>query len=374
MNKIRVMHVLTDTNIGGAGVLLKYFLEAADRETFDYSVVLPSGAALKPYITALDIPVYEVQGIADRSRAPAAKRELIRLFRSTKPTIVHTHSSMTARLAAVRAKVPAIMMTKHCSDRLPRGSFGAFAQKMLGKFAFGALDIAIATDDTAADVLLDAGLPEESIQIIYNGVPKLRDVTRSESDRLRIRIGVPSDAFVVGCFARLEPAKAHEVLLAAARLLLPAYPNMYFLIVGDGSRSEELRKLAGSLGISDHIKFCGFARDIAPFMSLCDLNVNTSVGNETSNLALLEGMSRGVVPIVSGLGGNARIAEYCGRVFPERDERALAMHISSLYNNREERMRLSRAAEVKWKNEYTSERMAADVERLYYETVNMYRK
>ena len=51
--KIKVTHILTDSNIGGAGRLLRYFLEKADREHFEYSVILPEGAALIPEIEAL---------------------------------------------------------------------------------------------------------------------------------------------------------------------------------------------------------------------------------------------------------------------------------------------------------------------------------
>ena len=51
--KIKVTHILTDSNIGGAGRLLRYFLEKADRERFEYSVILPEDAALIPEIEAL---------------------------------------------------------------------------------------------------------------------------------------------------------------------------------------------------------------------------------------------------------------------------------------------------------------------------------
>ena len=69
-SKIKITHILTDSNIGGAGRLLRYFLEEADRDQFEYSVILPDDAALIPEIEALGIPVVTAYGIADRSSAP----------------------------------------------------------------------------------------------------------------------------------------------------------------------------------------------------------------------------------------------------------------------------------------------------------------
>ena len=114
--KIKVTHILTDSNIGGAGRLLRYQLEKADRERFEYSVILPEDAALIPEIEALGIPVVTVYGIADRSTAPEMKGILTEKIKSLAPDILHTHSSRTGRFAGVAAGVPKIILSKHCSD------------------------------------------------------------------------------------------------------------------------------------------------------------------------------------------------------------------------------------------------------------------
>ena len=72
--KIKVTHILTDSNIGGAGRLLRYFLEKADRERFEYSVILPEDAALIPEIEALRIPVVRI-----RNRRPLQRPRISRL-------------------------------------------------------------------------------------------------------------------------------------------------------------------------------------------------------------------------------------------------------------------------------------------------------
>ena len=128
--KIKVTHILTDSNIGGAGRLLRYFLEEADRERFEYSVILPEDAALIPEIEAIGIPVITAYGIADRSSAPEFQGFLTEKIKRLAPDILHTHSSRTGRLAGVDAKVPRIILTKHCSD-MPSPKLMKFPMKQL---------------------------------------------------------------------------------------------------------------------------------------------------------------------------------------------------------------------------------------------------
>jgi len=67
MKKIKVIEVSSDTNIGGAGKCLLTLLENFDYNTFDVKVVLPKNSLLKPHIDKMNIPVIEVDGIADKS-------------------------------------------------------------------------------------------------------------------------------------------------------------------------------------------------------------------------------------------------------------------------------------------------------------------
>ena len=81
MKKIKVIEVSSDTNIGGAGKCLLTLLENFDYNTFDVKVVLPKNSLLKPHIDKMNIPVIEVDGIADKSLDFAAVKKLrMRLF------------------------------------------------------------------------------------------------------------------------------------------------------------------------------------------------------------------------------------------------------------------------------------------------------
>ena len=58
---IKLYHVISDTNIGGAGTLLLNYLKNVDRDSFAITVVVPRGSALTERITALGFPVIETE-------------------------------------------------------------------------------------------------------------------------------------------------------------------------------------------------------------------------------------------------------------------------------------------------------------------------
>lgn len=364
--KIKVTHILTDSNIGGAGRLLRYQLEKADRERFEYSVILPEDAALIPEIEALGIPVVTVYGIADRSTAPEMKGILTEKIKSLAPDILHTHSSRTGRFAGVAAGVPKIILSKHCSDMPPAQLMKFPYKQMLVREWKKTLHGAIATDDSAADSIAAEALSHDKITVIYNGAPALRVLSDEEKSALKAELGIPEKSFVVGIFARIEPVKDHDKFLdIATECIERGLDDVYFLIVGDGSKRDYVEDYIEESEYGDRIKVTGFVPDIAPLMNICDVNVNCSVGTETSNLALIEGMSLGIVPVVSDLPGNERIAEGCGIVCDRNDYEEFADAIESLYRDREKLCALSGAAKEKYLAKYTSERYAREVEEYY---------
>lgn len=95
-----ILQVISDTNIGGGGRSLLNYLSCQDRSQFQSQVVLPRGSALKGPVEALGVPVHEIDAMADRSMDLSAVAPLRRVIRAGGPGSVHTHGSMSARMAA----------------------------------------------------------------------------------------------------------------------------------------------------------------------------------------------------------------------------------------------------------------------------------
>ena len=104
---IKVLQIITDSNIGGAGRLLINYLHNFDKTKFDMAVVLPRGADLKPLVEAEGFAVIETEHGRDKSFEMGAVSELCRIFKEFKPDLVHCHSSLSGKIAAYLCRVPA---------------------------------------------------------------------------------------------------------------------------------------------------------------------------------------------------------------------------------------------------------------------------
>lgn len=50
MSKVKVLNIISDTNIGGAGKCIITYCKNRDKEKFDIVVVMPKDSLLKPEI------------------------------------------------------------------------------------------------------------------------------------------------------------------------------------------------------------------------------------------------------------------------------------------------------------------------------------
>ena len=122
------------------------------------------------------------------------------------------------------------------------------------------------------------------------------DVARFNRDadhrNMRASYGIPDDAFLIACVARLVQWKNHDMLLQA---VAQSEVKPWVFIVGDGPEDARLKALARTLGIEDRVRFVGHA-DPVPFLASSDLFVLPS-SIESFGLAYAEAMSMGLACI-----------------------------------------------------------------------------
>ena len=106
---------------------------------------------------------------------------------------------------------------------------------------------------------------------------------------------------------------------------------------------------------------------MATVYRLLRVNVNCSMGTETSCLALSEGMSAGVPAVVSDYGGNrAMIGEsHAGIVYPVGNANALADAIGRIVCDPALELQMRRAARERYEQYYTASAMTEQVTRIY---------
>ena len=377
MDKIKVIHVLTDTNIGGAGRVLIQFLKSYRRDLSDVTVVLPRGAEPTSLVEAEDVPILFTENGRDKSFDRAAVAEYRRIFKAERPDIVHTHSSLSARVAAYTSGVKSRIFTRHCTFDMPK-KLTSFPGKQINGFINNRLATRIiAVAYSAADNLTDTGVSPKKITVVMNGVEPLRAVTDEEKNGLRKSLGIEDGDFVCGISARLEPYKGHAYLLDAAKKVAaaPGGERVKFIVMGTGSEEEKLKARVRDEGI-DNVVFTGLVKDVAPYYYIMDLQLNCSYGTEATSISLCEGMSIGLPALVTTFGGNPYVIEdgVNGLTVPPKDADAMAGKILAAAADPALLKNLSAGALEVYGQKFTARSMAEQTEKIYLEEAKRIKK
>ena len=367
---IRVLNVISDTNIGGAGRVLLNYMSRADRDNFDVSVALPRGSLLKQPLEELGTTVYEVDGLTDRSYHKDDVKELKRLIGQVQPDIVHTHGALSGRIAGRRCgKV--VIYTRHSAFPVPaklKYPPGRWVNKLLNEYYS---DHIIAVSPAAAENLTDAGISKKHITVMMNGVTPVQRKSAEQTAALRAQWGVQDGEFVLGILARIEPYKGHLHILEAVKQLADEGRSLRLMVAGTGTYETELRQQAQNMGIADRVSFMGFQSDVAGVLSMLDLQLNASYGTETSSLSILEGLSMGLPAVVSTYGGNPWLIDdgQDGLLFENRNSEHLARCIAQLMDQPDTLTAMGQRAVEIFHQRFTAEIFAQNIENVYYKAM-----
>lgn len=136
------------------------------------------------------------------------------------------------------------------------------------------------------------------VSVIPNGVddayfrprPQLRTETRRA-------LGLREEDFVLGTVGHVRPVKNYPFLLRAMKRLLEIVPDARLVAVGGGSQLEEMKALAGAVGLADRAIFTGSMSDVRPFLSAMDAFALCSLQEGNPNV-VLQAMAT-ALPVVS---------------------------------------------------------------------------
>ena len=362
---IKILHVISDTNIGGAGRLLLGYLSGYSSTEFENTVLLPKNSMLTPRIRALGIPLYELNAVGDKSYDPAAVREIKKLIKALDPDIVHTHGSFSGRVAGKRCKKP-VVFTRH-SAFLP----GPRMTKGLGKFIHKRLneryaDRIIAVSPICKQALTMGGVNGGMIDVIFNSVPAINPENRQATEKIRTDLGILPGEFTAGIIARIEPYKGQLFVVEAAKILKDGGQRIKIIIAGTGAQEDDVKNRARELGVEDIVVFAGFVSDVDSLLYALDVQINASTV-EASSLSLLEGMSIGLPAVASNASGNPWVISdgENGLLFENKNPRDLADKLAEFVDSAELREALSQGALRIFKQKFSLDVFSKSTEETY---------
>ncbi|MBQ9280050.1 MAG: DUF4330 family protein [Clostridia bacterium] len=365
---IKVLNVISDTNIGGAGKCIINFCRNYDKKKFEIVVVLPKGSKLIEELKPTKVKLIEIDGLKDKSWDFASLFKLVKVIKTEKPDIVHTHASSTARLAARIAGGAKVVFTRHSvfpvSEKIKKG-IGRFVYKTSNEFL---ADRMIAVADAAKENLTDGGIEPEMVDVILNGVEKIKETSDSERQKLKSQLGIKKDEYVIGILARLEEVKGHETFIEAANILINEKKmNAKFLILGTGTEEERLKEKVKEMQLGDKIIFTGFIKNVQDYINIFDIQVNCSFGTEATSLALLEGMSIGVPAVVTDFGGNPGVIKEGenGYIVPIKSPNDTANAIEKILTNKDIWEQMKKRSREIFEEKFTVQVYTKNIEKFY---------
>lgn len=287
---MKIAHIDTGKDFRGGQDLLLSLARGLQRRGYAQTIVCREGGPLGERARAEGLEAVALASIG----------ELRRLLREGGFDIVHAHDGR-AQTIAFRASMG--LPVRRVASRLV-----AFAPRHplihRWKYSLTAHGV-IALSQAVRKVLLDAGVPDERIQVIEPGIEMPHEVRSAEAQaRARARWGFPSDEFVIGHVAAFTREKGQDVALEAAVQLASQLPRARMLLAGDGPErsSPEMAALAErAAGVA---RLPGFVDDLDEFYAALDLYIMPS-RSEAWGLTALRAMACGLPVVASNVGGLA---------------------------------------------------------------------
>jgi glycosyltransferase involved in cell wall biosynthesis len=294
-------------------------------------------------------------------------RRLVNFLKENHVDIVHTHdfySNIFGMTAGAIARTPVRIASKRETSGTRSRS-----QRAAESFSFRLANVVVANAGAVKQYLLEQNVPNEKIEVIYNGIDLTRFSCNGESmpklpasvlDRIA---GKP----VITMVANFEfTIKDHPMLLRAATRVIEQEPNAFFVIAGDGELREQTERLAIEMGLQRSCLFLGRCDSVPQLLQASDICVLSSQAEGFSN-SILEYMAAARPVIATNVGGasEAIVEGETGYLVQTGDDAAMADRIISLLRNPQKRQAMGEKGRKRVADRFSCESRLLHTSALY---------
>jgi glycosyltransferase involved in cell wall biosynthesis len=322
---LRVLHVITGLEIGGAESMLSALATASREQDLEHCIVsLKSAGFHAGVLRAAGIRVDEL-ALTPQRPDPRALWRLAGLIGSIQPDLVQGwlyHGDLAAMLGLAlsgRRRSTRLAWSLRGS-KLEMASYGRGLRLVLAACASlsSRPDIIIANSSAGLAAHLALGYKPRRTAVIYNGI-NLERFAPDPARRVEVRraLCIGENTPVIAHVARLDPMKDHQTLLDALALL----PDVHCLAIGAGTKSLPDRPSLHRLGC---------LADVSLLLPAADFVVSSSAYGEGFSNALAEGMASGLPAVATDVGDARELVGDTGLIVPPRAADLLAAGIKSL--------------------------------------------
>jgi glycosyltransferase involved in cell wall biosynthesis len=383
--KLRVAHIITQLELGGAQRNTLYTVGHLNRQQYDPFLLSGPGGILDKETKKGEWVTYFIRWLVRPIRPwkdAAAFWEIYYRLRQDKPHIVHTHSSkagILGRIAAYFAGVPVIVHTFH--------GFGFNnRQKPWTRWLFIALEKICAPLSThlvfvseenrkeAAELGIGKKVPKSlirsGIQLTpTSGRSNVEKDNRAENKIQRALKGIPPDSWRVAYVGNFKPQKNPMDLARVAFEVLKQKPNTHFLLAGEGELQMSVENWCRDQGILEHVHFLGWCRrydDVQKIFDASNCFLMTSLW-EGLPRSLVESFAAGKPAVAYGVDGvrDILVDEETGFLIPPGNVQLAAEKILWLAEHPEKAAKMGEKGRERITKDFDIDLMVRQQEELY---------
>jgi len=192
--------------------------------------------------------------------------------------------------------------------------------------------------------LKEAGVPEEKLHVVYNGVDT-KTFCRADKQAVRLELGLNADEKIILFVGNFLPVKNPGLLLESfAQLVKERGKKARLLMIGGGPLKEQIVTHAARLNIADRVQLLGRqgAAEVARYMQAADTLVLSSHNEGVPNV-ILEALAAGLPVVATNVGGIHEVvnAEHLGRLTKPGDQQELAAALGELLERKNDAGRIA---------------------------------
>jgi glycosyltransferase involved in cell wall biosynthesis len=377
-SKLRVAHIITQLELGGAQRNTLYTCGHLDTNRFEPILICGKGGILDEETKEASYPAHFLASLVRPVNPIKDLWAFFRLYglcRRLRPHIVHTHSSkagILGRAAAYLAGVPVVIHTFHGFGFTP-------GQRPIVRRLFTAVErwcawmsthLIFVSDDNRQEAVGLGIRGAAQGSLIRSGIAmrtKPGEAIRVDAHQnIRHELGIPADAWLIVSVGNFKPQKNSMDLARVAAEVLKFKPEARFVFVGDGEQRAEVEAWCQQNGIYAQTHFLGWRRDAHEILSAANSFLLTSLW-EGLPRALVEAFSVELPAVAYAVNGVRDVLKdgENGFAIPPGEVAAAAEKLVYLMDHPADARRMGTLGRALVQEEFDIDRMVRQQEELY---------
>ena len=294
MEKILVLHMFREIEMGGIQIFLKNIYENIDRNQIQFDFLVNSKGELDDDFRKLGSNIYYIPNFKEVGPVKY-KKELDNFFKQHKEyKIVHIHFDQFGGLigeVARKNNIETIILHAHIVGNNTSILGKIYKRSLQGKIYRYITDY-LACSTNAAQWLFKK--KANQAKIVYNGI-KINDFKYNDELRTKVRnsMNINKDTIVFGHVGRMTKEKNQKLVIDIFNEYYLSNSNSLLILVGDGNDFEDVKSYAKTKTCSKKIIFLGNRNDVNKLYNAFDILLFPSQF-EGLGIALIEAQVNGI--------------------------------------------------------------------------------